>query len=176
MGAKIVELQSKLSETERELLAAKADGQRIAQLDAQLAALQKGGGETDAALRTCQAELQRASTENTHLKMKVQQLKEQLDSPAKSSATRTLIGKVLGELRQIQAEKKSIQDEFNTGTTAVQTVLDKAAHHTKGLELAINSKVDEITTKYRAEVLQRKLLYNKLQELRGNIRVFLRVR
>lgn len=29
---------------------------------------------------------------------------------------------------------------------------------------------EDITAKYRAEVLQRKLLYNKVQELRGNIR------
>ena len=36
--------------------------------------------------------------------------------------------------------------------------------------------IDVLTSKYRAEVLQRKLLYNKIQELRGNIRVFLRCR
>ena len=45
-------------------------------------------------------------------------------------------------------------------------------------KLAVNCRqqVEEITKKYRAEVMQRKLLYNKIQELRGNIRVFLRPR
>ncbi len=40
----------------------------------------------------------------------------------------------------------------------------------------MKEQIDDITQKYRSEVLQRKLLYNKVQELRGNIRVFCRVR
>ena len=40
----------------------------------------------------------------------------------------------------------------------------------KALKENVSRQVEEITAKYRAEVLQRKLLYNKVQELRGNIR------
>lgn len=38
------------------------------------------------------------------------------------------------------------------------------------------AELQEIRAKYRVEVLQRKLLYNQVQELKGNIRVFCRVR
>lgn len=41
---------------------------------------------------------------------------------------------------------------------------------------AAEDAVKDIKAQYRYEVRQRKLLYNKLQELRGNIRVFCRVR
>ena len=37
-------------------------------------------------------------------------------------------------------------------------------------------QIADLTSKYRAESLQRKLLYNKVQELKGNIRVFARCR
>eukprot|EP00042_Codosiga_hollandica_P054689 m.746900 g.746900 ORF g.746900 m.746900 type:complete len:747 (+) comp58960_c0_seq55:289-2529(+) len=40
----------------------------------------------------------------------------------------------------------------------------------------INESSKSLMAKYRYEVMQRKLLYNKLQELKGNIRVFCRVR
>jgi kinesin family protein C2/C3 len=39
-----------------------------------------------------------------------------------------------------------------------------------------NNELQMMRSKYRSETLQRKLLYNKLQELRGNIRVFCRIR
>lgn len=39
-----------------------------------------------------------------------------------------------------------------------------------------SEEVEELRDLYRRECLQRKLLYNKLQEMRGNIRVFCRCR
>ena len=54
--------------------------------------------------------------------------------------------------------------------------LNAAVHYVK-LRIAENDKlVEEMRVKYQAEVHQAKLLYNKVQELRGNIRVFCRCR
>ena len=41
---------------------------------------------------------------------------------------------------------------------------------------AVEDATKDLITRYRYEVRQRKLLYNQLQELKGNIRVFCRVR
>ena len=41
---------------------------------------------------------------------------------------------------------------------------------------SLNSDVVDLRDKYRMEVVQRRLLYNKVQELKGNIRVFCRCR
>jgi len=43
-------------------------------------------------------------------------------------------------------------------------------------EVAVEEANRDLVSKYRYEVRQRKLLYNQLQELKGNIRVFCRVR
>jgi len=173
---KLREVQSKLSDSERERVAAQADVEKIATLEGQVRELQKGGGDSETALKKVSVDMDRMRTENTHLKMKVQQLKEQLDSPVGGKATlnmlRTLHDKVIG----IRREKDAMTAEMKEQTAMVAAVVTKAVAHTKGLEVAVAHKVEDVTTKYRAEVLQRKLLYNKLQELQGNIRVFLRVR
>ncbi|XP_014346035.2 uncharacterized protein LOC102356132 [Latimeria chalumnae] len=46
----------------------------------------------------------------------------------------------------------------------------------KDAELGSTREVEELRTLYRKEALERKLLYDKLQEIRGNIRVFCRCR
>lgn len=173
---KLRESQAKLADSERERVASQADLEKISTLEEQVRALQKGGGDTEAAMKKSAQDMDRMRTENTHLKMKVQQMKQQLDSPVGGPATlnmlRTLHDKVIG----IRREKDAMTAEFKEHNDAVAAVVTKAVSHAKGLELASQHKVEEITTKYRAEVLQRKLLYNRLQELQGNIRVFLRVR
>ena len=41
---------------------------------------------------------------------------------------------------------------------------------------AMEAEVVDLRVKYRLELMQRKMLFNKVQELRGNIRVFCRAR
>ena len=56
------------------------------------------------------------------------------------------------------------------GRTAVAA--EEAAMQTNPLR----AELEDLRTRYRLEVLQRKMLFNQVQELRGNIRVFCRVR
>ncbi|XP_070558088.1 kinesin-like protein klp-3 isoform X2 [Ptychodera flava] len=46
----------------------------------------------------------------------------------------------------------------------------------KNMDSSTSTELDELRVLYRKECLQRKILYNKIQELRGNIRVFCRCR
>ena len=173
---KLRESQAKLSDSERERVAGQADIEKISTLETAIRELQKGGGDSESALKKVNLDMDRMRTENTHLKMKVQQLKQSLELPVGGKATlnmlRVLHDKVIG----IRREKDAMTVEMREQSAMVTAVVVKAVAHTKGLEEAVAHKVEDITTKYRAEVLQRKLLYNKLQELQGNIRVFLRVR
>ena len=87
----VAELQAKNSETDRRLLAAQADADKCSSLEAQIRGMKGGGDVAEAQQKKAQEELERTRTENTHLKMKVQQLKEQQEIPTKSPATLKLL-------------------------------------------------------------------------------------
>ena len=176
LNAKVQELTARLSEAERQLLAARADADRVAAVETQLAALKGGDSQTETALREKSEELERMRAENTHLKMKVQQLKEQTENPLSSKATQQLLSKLSGMAAKIQADKKQLHADISAQHAEFGRLVEEAAAKSKSLDQGVSLKLEDITSKYRAEVLQRKLLFNKLQELRGNIRVFLRVR
>ncbi|XP_062514240.1 kinesin-like protein klp-3 isoform X2 [Corticium candelabrum] len=73
------------------------------------------------------------------------------------------------------AMRQSISKHFD----ALRILLNKSMTTAKeigGIGKRAQSEMDELRNLYRKECLQRKLLYNQLQELRGNIRVFCRCR
>ena len=61
-------------------------------------------------------------------------------------------------------------------TLDVIAVMLEARKELKTIGGKATKELEDITKKYRQESIQRKLLYNKIQELKGNIRVFCRVR
>lgn len=71
--------------------------------------------------------------------------------------------------------KKEVQQGFN-GMIEMMKEASSALSKMKRMDTGNVKELEELRVLYRKECLQRKLLYNKLQELRGNIRVFCRVR
>ncbi|XP_054752389.2 kinesin-like protein klp-3 [Lytechinus pictus] len=71
--------------------------------------------------------------------------------------------------------KKEVQQGFNEMIEMMKEA-SAALSKMKRMDSGNVKELDELRVLYRKECLQRKLLYNKLQELRGNIRVFCRVR
>ena len=68
---------------------------------------------------------------------------------------------------------------FTSEMEDIASVLGQAQRSLRKMKLmdqGSNNEIIELRALYHREVLQRKLLYNKLQELRGNIRVFCRCR
>lgn len=173
---KVQEVTAKLGTTERELLACRAEADKVQTLQAQLDAVRTGGGQAETALKTKGEELEQMRTENTHLKMKVQQLKAQIDDPTKSKAAVDIFKKLLVQVQTITKEKREIQRDMEALSNEVGGQIDGVLQSAKGLGTAVGDQVKDITAKYRSEVQRRKLLFNQLQELRGNIRVFLRCR
>ena len=94
------------------------------------------------------------------------------------------IGKQAIDLTKVARKHTTQLHVLNDGLRAkyvglrseMEGMISKALRTTRVFAQHSQKAVDGITAKYRAEVMQRKLLYNKIQELRGNIRVFLRCR
>jgi kinesin family protein C2/C3 len=171
---KVADIQQKWQDAERELLAVRADGGRVQALEAELTAL-KGGTEA-AELQSKSSELERMRTENTHLKMKVVQMKAQLENPAGSRAALDTFRLLYKRVQAIQNEKNAARRDLAGLIETHSADLDTVNKAMSRLNDSAQERMKELQGKYRAEVLQRKQLYNKLQELKGNIRVFLRVR
>jgi kinesin family protein C2/C3 len=114
--------------------------------------------------------------ENVSLKLKVQSLKDKLAHPAKSEETMRFVKHLHAKVKACQTEKNLAVAELNKDIDALTVFFKQAIALSKKMNENVTSRLDDITKKYRAEQIQRKLLYNKVQELRGNIRVFARVR
>eukprot|EP00040_Diaphanoeca_grandis_P008863 m.46673 g.46673 ORF g.46673 m.46673 type:complete len:949 (+) comp20303_c0_seq1:475-3321(+) len=83
------------------------------------------------------------------------------------------------QLHKRAKELQKVKDELGSLRTDFMGMEDMFIEATKlARKLSENTKkqVHIITAKYRAECIHRKLLYNTVQELRGNIRVYLRCR
>ncbi|EDQ84166.1 uncharacterized protein MONBRDRAFT_13077 [Monosiga brevicollis MX1] len=93
--------------------------------------------------------------DNVALKLKVTNLQQQLNSPLSSTAGLKVAQRLQGKLSSL----------FEQAVSASKQLADNSSQRLK-----------DITQKYLKEAMLRKELYNKLQELRGNIRVFCRVR
>ncbi|KAK3103694.1 hypothetical protein FSP39_021089 [Pinctada imbricata] len=80
------------------------------------------------------------------------------------------------ELRKCQAQlKMQCQRNFDS----IKDMMAKAVNGMRQIKSTSSGsmeEMEEVRALYRKEAMQRKLLYNQLQELRGNIRVFCRVR
>eukprot|EP00038_Savillea_parva_P020003 m.30168 g.30168 ORF g.30168 m.30168 type:complete len:961 (+) comp4673_c0_seq2:146-3028(+) len=174
LSRKLADVQQKWQDAERELLAERADAGRARALQAELEALKHGNEAAE--LKQKGAELERMRTENTHLKMKVVQMKAQLENPTGSKAALDTFRMLHKRVLSIQREKAEARRDLAELVETHAHDLDAACKAITRLRENAGKELQELQHKYRAEVLQRKQLYNKLQELKGNIRVFLRVR
>ncbi|XP_053378155.1 kinesin-like protein klp-3 isoform X3 [Mercenaria mercenaria] len=80
------------------------------------------------------------------------------------------------ELRKAHTRVKMDVERFMGDMKHMLEKIGPAFKQMKQSEKGTLNEIEEVRALYRKEALQRKLLYNQLQELRGNIRVFCRVR
>lgn len=96
--------------------------------------------------------------------------KESLIAAAKS------VQPTIASLKEAQGLLRSeVEGLFGSFTLAVAQAA-MAVESLKGQAARLAADLQQARALYRTEVLQRKLLFNQVQELRGNIRVFCRVR
>lgn len=145
---------------------AEADEQqaKIARLSEELEHL-KAGGEMKETLAKTEGLLEVAKTEYAGMKTRM--------SGVGSSAGRLLFA--VQSLRAEQARlRATMREDLFDGFLGYMK--EAAATLAARAGSAVEAATRELVAKYRFEVRQRKLIYNKLQELKGNIRVFCRVR
>lgn len=177
-------LQNRLNDLEKKLVAHQADADKIKQLQDELETVAKGGASAASAnsdalagqLKKAKDAAEQQRLENVALKLKVQSLKEKLSHPAKSEESAKLIRDLHSRVKIIQKEKNDTKKELEQNIDAMNKLFASAIALAKQVKDNTDARVEVITKKYRAEQMQRKLLYNKVQELKGNIRVFARVR
>jgi len=166
--------------------------------------LQESLAASEAALKTARDELVQAKTELSVETIKASGFEKEVEglnaSVAELTAQKTTLDSKLEELGKSSSDSKRQQDlglkklklqvESTRASndqlrdlvknTVVPGMLDVFATQAQALEKQYTAVVEDATKdlllKYRFEVRQRKLIYNKLQELKGNIRVFCRVR
>ncbi|XP_061187392.1 kinesin-like protein klp-3 [Saccostrea echinata] len=87
-----------------------------------------------------------------------------------------LLNNTAKELRKAQVHlKMEVQRYFDVLRGQIAKAKD-GVKNIKSTSSGSMEEMEEIRALYRKEAMQRKLLYNQLQELRGNIRVFCRAR
>ena len=152
-----------------------AQKEKIAKLEAEIQKLRFSGGEEmkaslaekDETISKLEDELQESRKALASAKIQKDSAMSGLKSRLQRLSSEVLALKpIFVELKtESVALRRSVEPDFEN---AIQAIIARAD--------ASSGEVDELRAKYRAEMLQRKLLFNKIQEMRGNIRVFCRVR
>eukprot|EP00055_Hartaetosiga_balthica_P010286 m.43462 g.43462 ORF g.43462 m.43462 type:complete len:1044 (-) comp7112_c3_seq1:209-3340(-) len=144
---------------------------KIKSLEAQVVALHEGNNEDiNKALTEKGEELLRLQSREKELLLQLQESKK--GSTAK-------YGKVQFQLQELKQENGLLKVELQESINAMKKIVAKLvaynARSSERLTLAVREE-ETMRQRYQKECLRRKLLYNKIQELRGNIRVFCRCR
>ena len=95
------------------------------------------------------------------------------------NGTSKLFSKLKFSLKNLASENKGLRAQASDTIGRSRKVFDQlkpVVERMSRIYLSDHQEVKELRIKYQKEVLERKLLYNKIQELKGNIRVFCRVR
>ena len=170
--SQITELQTTLKRhreqsalLERDLIIAQTQAERAGELEHALAA--KGAD------KSLKDQLDAAHSEVVALKTKLSQT---VGVAGLGNKVVQVANKVRTELTLAQKARNELELQFGAFRDDMEDMLRAATRSSLAITARAQSDMDAITMKYRAEVLQRKLLYNKIQELRGNIRVFMRCR
>eukprot|EP00056_Hartaetosiga_gracilis_P002884 m.57531 g.57531 ORF g.57531 m.57531 type:complete len:1069 (+) comp11236_c0_seq1:97-3303(+) len=144
---------------------------KIRSLETQVVALHEGNNE----------ELNKALSAKEDQLLEIQQRERELKALLKDSrkGSTAKIEKVQYEVQELKQENNLLKVELQESISAMRKIVSKlAAYNTRSSERLVVAVREEenMRQRYQSECLKRKLLYNKIQELRGNIRVFCRCR
>eukprot|EP00899_Mesostigma_viride_P011052 jgi/Mesvir1/19949/Mv13209-RA.3 len=97
-------------------------------------------------------------------------------SAAKQASMQATIRALRPQLRALQGARDRLVSEVGALRSEVDAVVEMLrAGMAKAVRMA-GSGLEDVMAKYKKEAKERKRLYNQLQEMKGNIRVFCRVR
>lgn len=165
--------------------------EQLREKDSQLQDSQRANADLQTKLRSSEEMARKLQIKGTSLQREIQQLKSTPIQPqppipiptAPATKERTISKDTFRNIRStVQVFSQMLVELRNCFTSEMEdiaSVLGQAQTSLRKMKLmdqGSNKEIIELRALYHKEVLQRKLLYNKLQELRGNIRVFCRCR
>ena len=165
--------------------------EQLQEKDSQLQDSQKANADSQAKLRSSEQMARKLQIKVTSLQRETQQFKSapmqpQLPIPIPTAPTSKEKKISKDTCRNIRSTAQvfsqmlvELRNCFTSEMQDIASVLGQAQSSLRKMKLmdqGSNKEIIELRALYHREVLQRKLLYNKLQELRGNIRVFCRCR
>lgn len=131
-------------------------------------------------MKAVQRELEQAQQEiRNRLKVRTPSPQMVCTSPKKAKISTETIFSVTKSLKSLASCTQELKIYFSQESNDFQSLLRKALNGVgklNSIKQDSENEVVELRRLYNREALHRKLLYNKLQELRGNIRVFCRCR
>lgn len=165
--------------------------EQLREKDSQLQDSQRANADLQTKLKSSEAMARKLQIKGTSLQREIQQLKsapiqQEIPIPVPTSPAtkeKKISKDTCRNIRvTVQAFSQMLVELRNCFTSEIEdiaSVLGQAQSSLRRMKLmdqGSNKEIIELRALYHREVLQRKLLYNKLQELRGNIRVFCRCR
>lgn len=179
-GAEIELLKERIEQLEEQLR----------EKDSQLQDSQRANADLQTKLRSSEEMARKLQIKGTSLQREIQQLKSapaiqpQLPVPTAPVTKEQKISKdtcrnIRSTVQVFSQMLVELRNCFTSEMEDIASVLGQAQSSLRKMKLmdqGSNKEIIELRALYHREVLQRKLLYNKLQELRGNIRVFCRCR
>mmetsp|Transcript_26709 Transcript_26709/g.83667 ORF Transcript_26709/g.83667 Transcript_26709/m.83667 type:complete len:710 (+) Transcript_26709:541-2670(+) len=186
LQAKNTKLAGKVEELEGELEALRSNGasasaegalkdKEIRKLKKKYKELQETTEKEKEELMDCMAQEleeveQKAVKEKEQLKRKVQKLKSKLTG--NKEVLRNMAGALKSQLAALKKQKDGILRDVRLMPTLAG---DTASRISRAVGASMDN-IEELKTRYQQEAKERKRLHNLVQELRGNIRVYCRVR
>ena len=165
--------------------------EQLREKDSQLQDSQRTNADLQTKLKSSEAMARKLQIKGTSLQREIQQLKsapiqQEIPIPVPTSPAtkeKKISKDTCRNIRvTVQAFSQMLVELRNCFTSEIEdiaSVLGQAQSslgRMKLMDQGSNKEIIELRALYHREVLQRKVLYNKLQELRGNIRVFCRCR
>lgn len=163
--------------------------EQLREKDSQLQDSQKAHADLQAKLKSSEEMARKLQIKGTSLQREIQQLKSApvqpelpiptAPPPNEHKISRETCRNIRSTTQLFSQMLVDLRNCFTSEMEGIASVLDQAQSSLRKMKLmdqGSSKEIIELRALYHREVLQRKLLYNKLQELRGNIRVFCRCR
>lgn len=172
------EARRELSSASEEIAALRsAHAREIDDLERAVARKEREKRDLEEELRDSRDELRRERETVRELKQSLsQQSTQHLTLTAQLTATQNQLAILQGEVERATLSVSSMKGELESGRQEAKRMEERAEQHVREAEEERDRRIAEIELELReAETIRRKL-HNQVQELKGNIRVFARVR
>ncbi|XP_059172548.1 uncharacterized protein LOC131953399 isoform X2 [Physella acuta] len=162
--------------------------QKLKKLEMELASEKRAREEAERQLSELEEKYSKISADATSAQRQMEAMQQSRPKTArpKTPVTVAPVGATERDLEELNLQVKNLHKSHvhlkmdvlrNIGSVnAVISEAIRAAADLKKSDVGSKQELEEVRALYQKEALQRRLLYNQLQELRGNIRVFCRPR